>query len=37
MSYVSHTNKTVFRVKELVPGKDGYITLEVKASPKYLY
>ena len=31
------TNKAVFRVKELVPGKDGYITLEVKASPKYLY
>ena len=31
------TNTADFRVKELVPGKDGYITLEVKASPKYLY
>lgn len=31
------TNKAVFRVKELVPGKNGYITLEVNASPKYLY
>lgn len=31
------SNLAVFRVKEIVPGKAGYITLEVKASPKYLY
>ena len=34
---IYNSNFAVFRVKELVPGKAGYITLEVKASPEYLY
>ena len=34
---VKEINIAVYHVKEIVPGKTGYITLEVKASPKYLY
>ena len=27
----------VYQVKEIVPGKKGYITLNIKAAPQYLY
>lgn len=27
----------VYHAKEIVPGKDGYITLEIKAAPRFIY